>query len=422
LHPDSTGTTRWAASTAHAVGDRIVPSPANANGFSFRCVTAGTTGAGEPTWPTTLGTKVTDGTTAQWICDGQDVNRWHRLLSLVEVPTRSNRADTTLGPYEITAAMLDASSRGFFRTPGKINLNTLRHPDVLAGLVDEGDIYTLTYSNAYPPAPPTSPLAGLQVPLSLPDKNGDQVSVPAAAVRDWWLQFLTARDGIDPLPLASGGSGLPLAGLPPTVSGVAPPAGSAVAGGSHEFRDAGFSAFGPVDVNGYNGTLESTILRTLAGDPVTPNTGTVPAYPYSRRQLLEVGSAAGHLAEADTSVAPAVPTDYTARHRVLSKILQNTTTRSNVFLVWMQVDFFQARDINPPNGVVRIGQMLPQPGGPSTGGATTPGYRSFFVIDRSQAMNLMSQQYLPSKTSPFVFSTNPSFNWQSLVLFQQRMK
>jgi hypothetical protein len=358
-------------------------------------------------------------------------NRWHRLLGLVEVPTRSHRQLEE--PNYVTAGSIN-DQLGFYRTPGKINLNTIRQPDVLAGLLDESDIYSLTYSGAYPTGTP--PVSGMQVPLSLPDQSQptpDQISVPAAATRDWWLQFLTARDGVDPLPAANGGTNMSLPGLPRYPSGTAPPTGAsafstgaAVAPGSHPFRGLGFSAFanqptalgtsftGGEDANGYNSTLDSNILRALTGDAVTmPVPTTPPNSPDGRRRIFEVGTATAHLGD---------KVYYDVKNRVLSKILQNTTTRSNVFLVWVQIDFFQARDINPPNGVVRIGQMLPKTAG-TPGGATTPSYRGFFVVDRSQAMSLMQQQYLPSATaSPFVFSLNPSFNWQSLVLFQQRLQ
>jgi hypothetical protein len=356
-------------------------------------------------------------------------NRWHRILGLVEVPTRSHRQLEE--PNYVTAGSINGQL-GFYRTPGKINLNTLRHPDVLAGLLDESDIYALTYSNQYPLGTPA--LSLLQVPLSLPDLNGDTVVNPPFAAtppspantRDWWLQFLTARDGVDPLPILNGGTNLTLPGLPRYPSGTIPPAGLstgvAVTPGSHPFRGLGFSAYasapgsatGGEDVNGYNGTLDSSVLRALTGDPPTPPTTTIPPNaPDGRRRIFEIGTTTDHAGDA---------VDYATRNRVLSKVLQNTTTRSNVFLVWIQIDFFQARDINPPNGVVRIGQMLPKTAG-TPGGATTPSYRGFYVVDRSQAMSLMQQQYLPSATaSPFVFSLNPSFNWQSLVLFQQRIQ
>jgi hypothetical protein len=111
--------------------------------------------------------------------------------------------------------------------------------------------------------------------------------------------------------------------------------------------------------------------------------------------------------------------DYATKQRLLSRLVGNTTTRSNVFFVWIQVDFFQAKDVGPSlippdTGVVRIGAKL----------GTSPAYRGFFVIDRSQALPLVTPQYLPTTTTgqPFVFSFNQSFNWQSLVLYQQRIQ
>ena len=46
-------------STAVTVGQTTIP--ATPNGRMYRCTTAGTTGSGEPTWPTTNGGTVTDG-------------------------------------------------------------------------------------------------------------------------------------------------------------------------------------------------------------------------------------------------------------------------------------------------------------------------------------------------------------------------
>jgi hypothetical protein len=50
-------------STAVTSGQYTIP--ATLNGRLYRCTTAGTTGAGEPTWPVTAGGTVTDGT-AVW--------------------------------------------------------------------------------------------------------------------------------------------------------------------------------------------------------------------------------------------------------------------------------------------------------------------------------------------------------------------
>lgn len=60
----------WAVATAYAVGAIRVPT--TLNNFRYRVTVAGTSHAvTEPTWPTTVGTTVTDGTVT-WICDGPE--------------------------------------------------------------------------------------------------------------------------------------------------------------------------------------------------------------------------------------------------------------------------------------------------------------------------------------------------------------
>lgn len=59
--------TAWEASTAYSLGDIVVPTAGLENGFRYECTTAGTSDASEPTWPTTEGATVNDGTVV-WTC------------------------------------------------------------------------------------------------------------------------------------------------------------------------------------------------------------------------------------------------------------------------------------------------------------------------------------------------------------------
>lgn len=55
----------WTAGTKVVVGEVCTPTPGNVNGHTFRCTTAGITGASEPAWTTTGSATYTDGT-AVW--------------------------------------------------------------------------------------------------------------------------------------------------------------------------------------------------------------------------------------------------------------------------------------------------------------------------------------------------------------------
>ena len=55
----------WVKSTAVVVGNYATPSAVAGNGHLYRCIQAGTTGAGEPVWPTGYAAQVGDGT-AVW--------------------------------------------------------------------------------------------------------------------------------------------------------------------------------------------------------------------------------------------------------------------------------------------------------------------------------------------------------------------
>lgn len=61
--------TAWQATTAYGAG--VFRVPTTTNGYRYRVTVAGTSAAGEPVWPTTVGNTVADGTVT-WICDGPD--------------------------------------------------------------------------------------------------------------------------------------------------------------------------------------------------------------------------------------------------------------------------------------------------------------------------------------------------------------
>ena len=104
----------WAGTTAYALGDYVVP--VTQNGFRYECTTAGTSGAGEPTWPTTVGDTVADNT-AVWTC---------RLASFS--PTYDETIITGAGGY----ALLEYAAN-------TINLANVGGKQVAMGYRIEGD-------------------------------------------------------------------------------------------------------------------------------------------------------------------------------------------------------------------------------------------------------------------------------------------
>jgi hypothetical protein len=63
----------WVPATAYAAGQLV--RPPNANGQVFQCVTAGTSGSSQPSWPA-YGLTVTDGS-ATWLAAGAGIITWN---------------------------------------------------------------------------------------------------------------------------------------------------------------------------------------------------------------------------------------------------------------------------------------------------------------------------------------------------------
>jgi hypothetical protein len=214
-------------------------------------------------------------------------NRWYRLLEFVDVKSQND-----LRMDQITAVHR--------RTPGKINLNTVRDETVLAGLID--DPYHIN-------------------PITSDRPTQDQYD----AGRNWYLDLRRARDGVDPL--------MEVAGL----QNIFIPGG---------FRSRPFRSLNHLDAPHLNASgnpvphspdlsLNQTVLRRR------PTTG-------SELGLFEARSE-GDLSENKV--------DFHTRNRLLAKIHNNSTTRSHVYFAWIGIDFFEAHYAENNPALIQIGGL-----------------------------------------------------------------
>ena len=328
-------------------------------------------------------------------------NFWFRLLEQLEVP-ENNGSYQQFGssPWFTIDGGPGPNSNGRIinvRRHGKINLNTVRHPQVLAGLLADYEVFQHPAFAANPAYPLVSQ-SGETLDSNTPLLTGVN--------REWWGALLLSRDGVDPvtrdvLP------GLPALGRPPL--------GLAAYNG-RPFRTMSMAVRGTAGSPNPFSDLEDTVLRRLPGT-------TGGASPIDQRGLFELG---GSAQQDDINGF-----DYTTRYRLLSKVLNHSTVRSNTFLVFMKVQFFKAiiKDNGTPTDLsddyVRIGEADPN----------HPGYRTFFTVDRTKAFETISNKDLPLnnqfklggsgtyagqtlRTSTFARNPDgtPTFDWRQLIL------
>ena len=270
-------------------------------------------------------------------------NRWYRVLELLEVPPRANQqVETSLlsqYPWLFPQALQ--------RSPGKIGLNGLRYGENLFALLDDPAIFNLANLGKIPPNTnqPYNPysFSGSSFVDSYSYYDLKEGNSSTTNIRNWWQQFLTARDQKDITTtyyLPGSPSSRPFRPL------------------SHYDNN--------LMANSLN-SLDDTLLRTLPYDVTSGNTsgstdkrGLFEA--RTQNDLVSVNAASGNTV------------DYYTRQRLLSKIAGNTTPRSNVFLVWVTIGFFEGYQPGANPNVIQIGAEMQD----------QPRRRGFFVIDRSQ--------------------------------------
>ncbi|MEI7699569.1 MAG: hypothetical protein WCK86_07230 [Planctomycetia bacterium] len=270
-------------------------------------------------------------------------NRWYRLFQFVEVPSRVHRM---LGNY----VALD-------RVPGKLNLNTLRHWEVYAGLIDNPILLDRD----------PNPIGNNRFTVDRTlDQNGSPVN------RDRWQEFLLSRDG------GVTSSYDPVAGIAKNM--LLP--GTAKA---RPFRSPGYRKPMNGVVEGDNGQ-DATVLRTLRDDVLDSDVAT-------NRHWLEVNDPQQHKNPR--------PTSLMHQHQVLSKIMNNTTTVSNTFIVYATAGYFEAVEHQvggEGTGLYRIGSRIALDGSDPEKSQQ----RAVFIIDRTEAF----KAYDPG---------SGDFDWKRLV-------
>ena len=289
-------------------------------------------------------------TTATSYTAGQLDNSWYRLLGFLEVPTKMHRQ---LGnPIDLE------------RVPGAINLNMLRHPSVLAALIDDAQIADLAADGDLLVQP------GVVATGSSPSwfwnlvqsRDGAFVSTTHTVWIPGWAEIDGDynNDGVwaksNPIRSLSRITPTPLV---PSDMGSAAPTKTTVVEES---------------------IFRSTSFDVGAADP---------------RRLFEIGTAAQHTSGALANDQDSNPM---LRHRILSKILNNSTNTSNVFVIYLTIGHFEA--IEDANGAVRIGGEYDLNGDGTVDADDRK--RALFIVDRSEAF----EAYDPG---------TGTFDWRRLV-------
>ena len=276
-------------------------------------------------------------------------NRWYRLLDLFEVPS--------LGREVIAARFPQFTPESVSRIPGRLQLNAISHPENLFSLLDD---------------PRTFAIQGGQ---GSPERIVDSLE----SNREWWNEFTRTRDGLDPI------LQLPIPGNP----------------ASRPFRSFSHNPTGTAKPE----ALEFTRLRRLGLDAAS-NSPTGPFDATTPTRITRSTNNYRRLWEARTAADKSSNTvDPVSRNRLLGKVVNNSTTRSNVFMVWMTVGFFDAIFPVPQNPtIVQVGQELED----------QSRRRGFFVLDRS----LIEDALIPASQP----GMPPTFDYRKFIQYRRELR
>lgn len=260
-------------------------------------------------------------------------NRWFRLLNFVEIDPRADNA-------------VDARLRLDRRIPGRINLNTMRHEHVLAGLIDD-DIHHDAITN-------------IESGLDNGMESGPTTDLTSGS-RRWMNQLLSSRDS-DPV-LQAPNRGLPGTPFAQPFRGLA----------EINLADAGISLDGNVLRNGTSGDLQNAGL-------------------FEARPISDFNHPSGGDVDEDLI-------DYHTRHRLLAKVMNNTTTKSHVFGIWLGFDLHEAHTVTSgSSSATQIGARA----------TDLPRYRMFCVVDMSR----LEEAYNP---------VTGAFDFEKFIIHRQQL-
>ncbi|MCP4175321.1 MAG: hypothetical protein GY758_31625 [Fuerstiella sp.] len=295
-------------------------------------------------------------------------NAWYRLLQYVEVPSRVNRM---VGNYLLQK-----------RVPGKLNLNGIRHIEVYAGLLDDAVLATVPLDTEFAPfMPDTLGLSGVSQVHNSATTVTD-LSNGAGTFRDRWFDFVQERDGAsvvyDPVSAANRVFWVP--GTP----------------NARPFRSLGHRALSATSGSGDSG-LSETIFRTMATELALGDSDA-----STNRTLLELGNDAYHK---NPSTVGSSASSNRERHQLTSKILNNTTTVSNAFIIYGTAAYFEATE--DTSGLIRIGGRMGLDTDSDGTEDNDPGWeqRAVFVVDRTELLNAYDEGI-------------GTFDWQRLIKYR----